>query len=329
MSATPTRVLIALGALTAIALAALAVLSIPPQAGAPATALPSITSAPATAPVSASTPAPPSASATAALGPGRVEDGAFRSAVLARSMAFTIYLPPGYDTDPGVRYPALYMLHGGSGLRSEWIDYGLLRAADRLMRDRAIAPFIIVLPQGDQEYWVDHVVDPRVGANGEKWGTYTAREVVPEIDRRYRTLARADGRAIGGLSMGGHAAIQLALNFPGTWSVIGSHSPSIRPYGDAPTYLGRDAEFAARDPLSLIRAKPDVARGLSWWIDSGTVDPWHAAARAIEEELTVLGIPHEWHAYPGDHSLAYWSAHVEDYLRYYTAALCRRSGACR
>lgn len=244
-------------------------------------------------------------------------------------MAFTVYLPPGYDTDPGVRYPALYMLHGGSGLRSEWIDYGLLRAADRLMAERALAPFIIVLPQGDQEYWVDHVVDPRVGANGEKWGTYTARDVIPEIDRRYRTHARPEARALGGLSMGGHAAIQLSLNFPGIWSVIGSHSPSIRPYGEAPTYLGRDAEFAARDPLSLIRTKPDVARSYTWWIDSGTVDPFHARARAIDAELTVLAIPHEWHAYPGDHSLAYWSAHVEDYLRYYGRALCHRSGACR
>ena len=328
MSATTTRILLGLLVLAAVACATVAVL-IPRQEVVTATAPPAIGSAPAATTTAVSAAPSASALATALLGPGRIEDGTFRSSALGRAMAFTIYLPPGYDTDQAARYPALYMLHGGSGLRSEWIDYGLLRAADRLMRDRAIAPFLIVLPQGDQEYWVDHVVDPRVGANGEKWGTYTAREVVPEIDRRYRTLARADARAIGGLSMGGHAAIQLALNFPGTWSVIGSHSPSIRPYGEAPTYLGRDAEFAARDPLSLIRAKPDVARGLTWWIDSGTVDPWHAQARAIEEQLTALGIPHEWHAYPGDHSLAYWSAHVEDYLRYHGAALCRRSGACR
>src|SRR5207249_1888463 len=138
----------------------------------------------------------------------------------------------------------------------------------------AIAPFIIVLPQGDQEYWVDHVIDARTGANGEKWGTYTAKEVVPLIDARFRTLARADARAVGGLSMGGHGAMQLALNFPGIWGAIGAHSPSLRPEGDAPTYLGHGAEFAARDPLSLTKARPELARDYAWWVDSGDVDPW-------------------------------------------------------
>lgn len=274
--------------------------------------------------------APPGAAAagTAALGPGRVEDRAFRSGVLARDMALTVYLPPGYDGDASTRFPTLYMLHGGSGLRSEWIDYGLLAAADRLMRERAIARFLIVLPQGDQEYWVDHVVDASVGANGERWGTYTAREVVPVVDAHYRTIARAEARAIGGLSMGAHGAMQLALNFPGVWGVIGAHSPALRPYGDAPTYLGRDAEFAARDPLQLVRAKPEVARSHTWWIDAGDVDPWRDPARAISEELTVRGIANEWRQFPGDHSLAYWTAHVEEYLRYYSSSLCERSRPC-
>ena len=259
------------------------------------------------------------------LGPGRLEERSFRSDALARTMAFTVYLPPGYDETLSLRYPTLYLLHGGSGLRSEWIDYGVVAAADRSMRARTIARFLIVLPQGDQEYWVDHVVDASVGANGERWGTYVARDVVREIDARYRTVPNADGRAIGGLSMGGHGAMQLAMSFPAVWSVVGAHGPSLRPYGDAPTYLGRGAEFAARDPLLLIEAKPEVARGHSWWIDSGDVDPWRAQALAISQRLTSLGIAHEWRSYMGDHSLAYWSAHVDDYLGYYAVALCRRS----
>lgn len=271
----------------------------------------------------------PAAAATAAASPpllGRVERGTFRSAVLNRTLPFTVYLPPGYDTHPAARYPSVYMLHGGSGTNTEWADYGLLDTADRLMGSGEIPPLILVLPQGDQEYWVDHITS-RID-NGEMWGTYTAREVVPEIDRRYRTLARAGARAVGGLSMGGHGAMQLAMNFPGVWSVVGAHSPSIRPEGDAPTYLGRGAEFAARDPLSLIRAKPDIARAYTWWIDAGEVDPWLAEATAIHEELALLGIAHQWHSYSGDHALAYWSAHAADYLRYYGAALCPARSAC-
>jgi enterochelin esterase-like enzyme len=195
------------------------------------------------------------------------------------------------------------------------------------MGDRSIPPFIIVLPYGGQEYWVDHVVDRATGANGEKWGTYTAREVVPMIDSRYRTIATPPGRAIGGLSMGGHGAMQLAMNFPGIWSAIAATSPSIRPFGDAPTYLGSGAEFAARDPPALITAKPDVARAYRWWIDQGDTDPWRAPVAKIHDELVSLGIANEWHVWPGDHSAAYWELHVSDYLRYYASALCG-SAAC-
>jgi S-formylglutathione hydrolase FrmB len=263
-------------------------------------------------------PATPTATRSASpspLGVGRVVTGSFHSSVLNRTMPYTVYLPPGYDADPNARFPTLYMLHGGSGSNQEWIDYGLLKAADQLMGDRSILQFIIALPQGDQEYWVDHVTS-RID-NGEKWGTYLAKEVVPQIDGNFRTYGSADARAIGGLSMGGHAAMQLPMNFPGIWSVIGAHSPSLRPEGDAPTYLGRGADFAARDPLQLITTKADVARTYTWWIDDGDVDPWRAQAIALHSKLDSLGITNEWHPYVGDHSAVYWSAHVADYLGYY------------
>jgi enterochelin esterase-like enzyme len=258
-------------------------------------------------------------------GPGRVEQGSFYSAALKRTMSYLVYLPPTYDASTTTRFPTLYMLHGGSGLNTEWVDYGLLSAADELMRSGAIEPFVIVLPQGDQEYWVDHVVDPATGANGEKWGTYTAKEVVPTIDARYRTVASASQRAVGGLSMGGHAAIQLPLNFPGVWTIAGAHSPSLRAEGDAPTYLGRGAAFAARDPFALIAAKPDIARTMTWWIDAGDADPWRMQAQALSTELSSLGIANQWMPYAGDHSAAYWSAHVSDYLKFYGAAFEERA----
>ena len=256
-------------------------------------------------------------------GPGRVEQGTFYSAVLKRTMTYLVYLPTAYEGTT-TRFPTLYMLHGGSGVITEWVDYGLFSTADALIRDGTIQPLIIVLPEGDQEYWVDHVVDAATGANGERWGTYTATEVIATIDARYRTIASARGRAIGGLSMGGHGAIQLALNFPGTWSIVGAHSPSLRPQSDAPTYLGRGAQFAARDPYALIAAKPGVARTITWWIDTGSVDPWRLQAKAISDELTSLGIARQWHVYDGDHSAAYWSAHVADYLAFYASAFASR-----
>ena len=303
---------------------------------------PAASSGPATTPFTADTGAP-STNATAgtsqtlrAVGKGRLEKNSFRSSALSRSLQYWVYVPGGYDTDAGARFPVVYLLHGGGGDINEWPSYGLIDAADKLMGGGQIPRFIIVLPEGDQEYWVDHVVDSGTGANGEKWGTYTAKEVVPAVDTKYRTVARASGRAIGGLSMGGHGAMQLSMNFPGIWSAIGAHSASIRSEGvrlqpkpsDAPTYLGFGAEFAARDPLALIKAKPDIAKQYTWWIDTGSQDPWRAQAQAIHDALGSLGIKDQFHIFEGGHELAYWNAHLEDYLRFYAGALCPSAGSC-
>jgi S-formylglutathione hydrolase FrmB len=299
---------------------------------------------PATTPFTAETPAPTlAANATAgpsptlrAVGNGRLEKNTFVSSALNRTMPYWVYVPGGYDADTSARFPVVYLLHGGGGDINEWPSYGLIDAADKLMGGGLIPRFLIALPYGGQEYWVDHVVDSATGANGEKWGTYTAKEVVPTVDTKYRTIARASARAIGGLSMGGHAAMQLPMTFPGIWSAIGAHSPSIRPEGvrlrpqpsDAPTYLGFGTEFAARDPLSLIKAKPDIAKQYTWWIDTGTQDPWKAQAQLIHDALVSLGIKDQFHLNEGGHELAYWAAHMEDYLRYYAGALCRTAASC-
>ncbi len=273
---------------------------------------------------SAASPIAPTNAGTRMPSAGRIATVTLYSQQLRRSMPVTIYLPPGYDDDTSTRYPTVYMLHGGSGTSAEWVDYGLLAAADRLMSSGQIARAIVVLPQGDQEYWVDHVVDAATGANGEKWGSYVALDVVPQIDRTYRTIAKASARGIGGLSMGGHGAMQLAMNFPGIWSAIDAISPALRPYGDAPTYLGSGAAFAARDPLSLIEAKPALAAKYAWRIDDGDTDPWMSQAQGIAAELGRLGIPIDLEIVPGDHSMAYWSAHVEDFLRYFSGTLSTR-----
>lgn len=293
------------------------------------TAKPSGAVATSTALATANASGSPGATATAsAIGKGRVEKNTFHSNALNRTMQYWIYLPGGYDANTSVRYSTVYLLHGGGGDIGEWASYGAFDTADRLMGSGAIPPFIIVLPEGDQEYWVDHVIDKRTGANGEKWGTYTAKEVVPAIDAKYRTVQRAAARAIGGLSMGGHGAMQLPLNFPGIWGVIGAHSPSLRPEGDAPTYLGFGADFAARDPLQLIKAKPDLARQYTWWIDAGSTDPWLVQSTAIHDQLTQLGIANSWNPNVGGHELAYWAAHMEDYFRYYARALCPPGSSC-
>jgi S-formylglutathione hydrolase FrmB len=200
------------------------------------------------------------------LSPARVETATIDSVTLGRSLPYLVFLPPGYDSGATARYPVLYMLHGIGGGYWEWTEYGVFETAERLIRESAIPPMLIVLPEGEQSYWVDHA------DGGAAWGTYVVRDLVGEIDRRYRTLADRGHRAVGGNSMGAVGALQLALNFPEVFGVVGAHSPTLRDRDSLPPYFGDQAYFEAHDPTSLILREPQVARSLRLWLDIGEGD---------------------------------------------------------
>ncbi|MBV9546164.1 MAG: OpgC domain-containing protein, partial [Chloroflexi bacterium] len=130
---------------------------------------------------------------------GALFEPEFFSAALNTNERYYVYLPPGYQT-PGKRYPVLYMLHGGGG-RFEWVGYGLIGAADSQIASGKLPPMVIVLPQGDQGYWVNHQ------NGGPRWGDYLSQDIVKMIDSTYPTIADAKHRAVGGMSMGGWGAL--------------------------------------------------------------------------------------------------------------------------
>jgi S-formylglutathione hydrolase FrmB len=245
---------------------------------------------------------------------GAWHDAVFASAVLARTMPYRVFLPPSYDTPAGAgrRYPVVYLLHGMSGRYDEWSGYGVEEVANQLMADGELPEMILVLPQGGLGYWMN-----QDGPGGTQWAEYVARDLVSHVDATYRTIARREARAVGGLSMGGHGAIQLALTYPDIFSVAGAHSPSIRGRESAPAYFGADrAAFARRDPISLVR-ETDLATPPRFWIDIGADDPWRPAAEALREAIEEKGWASEWHVFPGEHDGWYWGDHLWEYLPFY------------
>lgn len=250
---------------------------------------------------------------------GRVEVHQFRSAALDRQMSYRVYLPPRYDRDSTRRYPTLYLLHGSGGSDQQWIDLGVATTSDELIRAGQIAPLVIVMPEGEQSYWVDHA------NGGPKWGAYVAMDLVREVEGSYRVMNGQSHRAIGGISMGAHGALQLALNYPGVFGTVGSHSLVLRRFGSAPEFFGDRSQYEQRDPVALVRAKPELAKTLALWIDIGYLDEWASLAVAFDDELSELQVAHQWHLWPGSHTNEYWSEHLPDYLRFYDASLKRRA----
>jgi enterochelin esterase-like enzyme len=243
------------------------------------------------------TPLPPTQTPTATpLGcltqPGRVEQGVVQETVPPQE--YLIYLPPCYDEMPDMNYPVLYLLHGQTYIDDQWIRLGAVKTADWLILSNEAVPFIIVFP--DDRYW-------NVQA-GPGFGYRLVEYLIPYIDQHYRTLADRDHRALGGMSRGAGWTLRLGLQRWELFGTLGLHS--LAAFGDDRPYL-----------LGWLAAIPSE----SWpniFMDMGESDTELGFNSLLENKLTQLGIPHEWHLYPGAHDEAYWSAHVEEYLRWYT-----------
>jgi S-formylglutathione hydrolase FrmB len=197
---------------------------------------------------------------------------------------------------PGVRgAPLLVLLHGRSADPGDVVNGHLVTALKRLGRR---APSVVVPDDDGSSYWHDR----RSG----RWGNYVLRHVIPEALRRLH----ADPRrvAIGGISMGGFGAIDLARLAPTRFCAVGARSSALwRTGGQTPEGAFDDAEdFARHDVVHL----PFRYSG-PLWMDVGTDDSFRrtdvAFARAHYARL---------HVWPGGHDWSYWNAHWDAYLRF-------------
>jgi enterochelin esterase-like enzyme len=209
-------------------------------------------------------------------------------------MRYNVYLPPCYRAMQPQRYPVLYLLHGQNYDEGQWLRIGAASTLDRLITSGDVPPIIIVMPF-DYSY---------KQPTEYKFEEAFIQLLIPQIDATYRTLTNAPHRAIGGLSRGGAWAIRLGTRHPDMFGAIGGHSPSVF-YADMQTL-----------PVRLLNIPSDQLPRI--WLDAGDSDSEYETVASFEQFLNKHNVPHEWHAYIGWHDEAYWSAHVGEYLRWYT-----------
>ena len=210
-------------------------------------------------------------------------------------MDYHVLLPPCYAEQPGQRYPVLYLLHGQNFTQDQWLDLGIAKHAERLMRSGDIPAYLIVLP-------FDHSFkQPRE----YKFEQVFIEQLVVQIDESYRTLAQPAARAIGGLSRGGAWAIYLASRHPDLFGVVGAHSPAI--------FYSNNSALPVR-----LRDIPFEQRP-TFYIDAGDKDVDFREIQRFTDLLNELGYAHEWHYNLGFHDETYWGSHVAEYLAWYGA----------
>ncbi len=243
----------------------------------------------------------------------RTETVRFQSALLGRDVDYRVLLPPGYGlvTSRSTRYPVLYLLHGWGGDYNSWLTHS------SLARYAAEHRLIVVTPDGGKGWYTD-------APGGEPYESHLLRELVPDVDGRFRTIDDRRGRGVAGYSMGGYGALKLAFRHPELFAFAGSTSGAldaasrsdeeslVRVFGgaDAPARFEHDLPRLARD---LPDGRREVLPYL--YLDCGLDDGWFEVNREFAATLAARKIAHEYRQRPGVHDWPYWDAQAREILR--------------
>jgi putative tributyrin esterase len=252
---------------------------------------------------------------------GRVETVRFQSKLINTTLPYNVILPIDYNISKTTRYPVLYLLHGLTGHYSDWI------ARTNVADYAADYRIIVVMPEGNDSWYTDSAT-----VATDKYETYILKELIPDVQRRYRTIEARYGRSVAGLSMGGYGAIKFGLKAPATFVFAASMSgafgvtrfteqdgnprweTSVQALGPA----GSDAR-TANDLFDIIQklSQAQISSVPYFYFDCGTEDS--ARNFSVNRELSALmfekKIPHEFRQLPGDHSWGYWDRQVQEVLK--------------
>lgn len=210
-----------------------------------------------------------------------------------------VYTPPGYDDDMNKRYPVLYLQHGGGEDESGWPVQGKADLiADNLIAQGNATPMLIVMDRG---YAVDPMRrrveakpgDLRAMMANNAFPDVLVKDVIPMIDKTFRTLPDRDHRAMAGLSMGGFQTFQTTMTNLDKFSFVGGFSGAafLEPGSDITKAF--DGVWADADSFNK---KLKVL-----YLSIGTVEPerMYNSVHNFHLALEKAGIKHIYYESPG------------------------------
>lgn len=238
-----------------------------------------------------------------------IEDVTFFSSALGRDMPYRVFLPAHIIA--GARLPVVYLLHGGNGSFRDWSN-------DSQVSNYAARGVILVMPEGAFSYYMNAAEKAE-----DKYEDFTFTDLISDVESRFPAANTRDTRAIIGISMGGFAAIKIALTRPELFGFVGAFSPSIdilhRRFN-----LKRTGEWwrvrtifgpwgsqtrISRDPFALITTA-DPAKTPYFYLTAGDNEPLADPNRRFAQRLKDLHFSCEFHTKPGGHDWNEWSSQI-------------------
>jgi putative tributyrin esterase len=254
----------------------------------------------------------------------------FSSPSLGKDVAYAVQLPTSYATAVTRRYPVVYALHGLFESPGFWERRGLAPMLESLWQKGDVPEMVVVAVDGDNSFFVD-------GPAG-RWEQMMSRDFVAHVESTYRVIPGRPGRAALGISMGGYAALRMALARSDLFRAVATHSAMLlEKIPTAEEGAGRwhmaafykvfgtpidAALWSANDPLALA-AKADPKATPALYFDCGTEDRYglFAGNRELHRRLEARGVAHEFGLYPGDHGYEYVHTVLDKSLRFLGRAL--------
>jgi S-formylglutathione hydrolase FrmB len=236
----------------------------------------------------------------------------FFSQSLQKMSGLNVILPEKIFPGP---YSVFYLLHGLSDDHTAWTRR---TSIERYAQDY---PILVVMPDGGRGFYTD-------AKEGPAYESHVIKDVIGFVERTFNVKPAREGRAIGGLSMGGYGALKLGFKYPGLFCSVNSHSgaPGFarRTFNDETKeflrIFGLEARGGPEDPFALAE-KAEIDRLPQIRIDCGTEDFLLEDNREFHTLLQKLKIPHEYEEYPGFHDWGYWDQHVQSALMFHLAGM--------
>jgi putative tributyrin esterase len=238
-----------------------------------------------------------------------LRDVTFHSAALNREMPYRVILPAVIA--PNRKLPVVYLLHGNDGGFHDWSNNSdVARYAN--------ASLILVMPQGDESYYVNAAERP-----GNRYEDYLVQDLSADIGARFLVAMGRANSAIVGVSMGGFGAVKIALSHPEVFAFAGALSPAI----DVPRRrfsLRRIQQYRAQslifgpwgsdtrrrdDPFFLARSV-NASEAPYLFLSCGEAEGLLLPNREFAEILKERRVGYEFHAVPGGHDWKQWNDQI-------------------
>lgn len=239
---------------------------------------------------------------------GEIREVWYQSSTLGMQRRMHVYTPPGYDSSRD-RYPVFYLLHGGGDEDSGWTTIG--RAGfiiDNLLAEKKAKPMIVVMPNGSLPRPANSPPNPAAtAALQDRFTNELMKDVIPVVEKNFRTLTGRDNRAIAGLSMGGGQTTRVVTSFPDQFAYIGIWSAGVNPQTNA-DFEERNAAFlASADKLNK------QIKVLS--ISVGDKDFTLAGSKNLNEVLKKHGIKNDIQITGGGHTWINWRRYLNQFAQ--------------